>query len=83
MSAFDERGIGEPGPISILSGVNLKVGDAVEKFTGEARWFGWIVSIYPTRRGKLRCVVEVFPQGFQMIAIHSQLRPCKEDEFLY
>lgn len=50
------------------------IGDHVEKWTGEARWTGWIVSVYHTRRGKLRYVVEVEPQGFQMIAVHTQLR---------
>lgn len=52
----------------------LEIGQRVEKFTGEARWFGWIVARYYTRRGALRYVVEVDPQGFQMIAVPSQLR---------
>lgn len=50
------------------------VGDYVEKFTGEARWFGTVVSRYKTLRGSERYVVEVLPQGFQMIAVPSQLR---------
>lgn len=49
--------------------------DPVEKYTGEAKWEGVIVSAYLTTRGKLRYVVEVFPQGFQMIAVPGQLRP--------
>ena len=49
-------------------------GDHVEKFTGEAIWHGTIVSAYLTTKGKLRYVVEVEPQGFQMIAVPSQLR---------
>lgn len=49
-------------------------GTYVEKYTGEARWHGWIVASYYTRRGKLRYVVEVEPQGFQMIAVPGQLR---------
>lgn len=56
----------------------LNVGDYVEKFTGEALWKGWIVAVYYTRRGKLRYVVEIDPQGFQMIAVPSQLRHCDE-----
>lgn len=51
-----------------------KYGQPVEKFTGEARWDGMIVSAYLTTAGKLRYVVEVKPQGFQMIAVPSQLR---------
>lgn len=50
-------------------------GDYVEKYTGEARWMGRIVSVYDTLKGGRRCVVEVFPQHFQ-IATLSQLRPC-------
>ncbi|MAN77830.1 MAG: hypothetical protein CML24_11705 [Rhizobiales bacterium] len=49
-------------------------GQPVEKFTGEAQWDGVIVSAYYTTAGKLRYVVEVKPQGFQMIAVPSQLR---------
>lgn len=49
-------------------------GDYVEKYTGEARWLGTIVARYHTMRGKLRYVVDVDPQGFQMIAVPSQLR---------
>lgn len=46
----------------------------VEKFTGEARWTGLVVAAYLTTRSKLRYVVEVHPQGFQMIAVPDQLR---------
>jgi len=52
----------------------MNIGEYVEKFTGEARWFGWIVAKYETRRGMKRYVVEVDPQGFQMIAVPEQLR---------
>lgn len=52
----------------------LEVGQRVEKYTGEARWFGTILSTYTTGRGKVRHVVEVEPQGFQMIAVPEQLR---------
>jgi len=50
------------------------VGQTVEKFTGEAIWHGVIVARYQTHRGKRRYVVEVQPQGFQMIAVPEQLR---------
>jgi len=52
----------------------MNIGDHVEKFTGEAIWTGHVVAKYFTRRGKLRYVVEVEPQGFQMIAVENQLR---------
>ena len=58
--------------------MEFSVGDYVEKFTGEARWSGWIVAAYSTRKGKERYVVEVQPQGFQMIAVPSQLRSAEE-----
>lgn len=47
----------------------------MEKFTGEARWQGVVVSEYQTTKGMRRFVVDVEPQGFQMIAVPSQLRP--------
>lgn len=49
-------------------------GTYVEKFTGEAIWHGWVAVSYLTRRRKLRYVVEIDPQGFQMIAVPSQIR---------
>lgn len=49
-------------------------GQRVEKWTGEALWSGIIVARYLTTKGKERYVVEVEPQGFQMIAVPSQLR---------
>lgn len=52
----------------------FQYGQPVEKYTGEARWDGRIVSAYLTTKGSLRYVVEVDPQGFQMIAIPGQLR---------
>lgn len=52
----------------------FEVGDRVEKFIGEARWYGDIRARYTTSRGKVRYVVEVEPQGFQMIAVPQQLR---------
>lgn len=53
-------------------------GQPVEKYTGEALWQGTIRSAYLTSKGKLRYVVEVHPQGFQMIAVPSQLRAVPE-----
>lgn len=58
----------------------IKVGDYVEKYTGEALWSGWVVAVYHTRRGKLRYVVEIDPQGFQMIAVPSQLRVINHEQ---
>lgn len=58
-----------------VSNDSIKDGTRVEKFTGEARWFGTVLSTYTTGRGKVRHVVEVEPQGFQMIAVPEQLRP--------
>ncbi len=55
-------------------------GDWVEKFTGEARWEGRVVSAYHTKRLALRYVVEVEPQSFQMIAVPSQLRALSSTE---
>ncbi|WP_303758396.1 hypothetical protein [Sphingobium yanoikuyae] len=52
----------------------FNIGQAVEKFTGEAIWHGTVVARYLTGKGKPRYVVEVHPQGFQMIAVPSQLR---------
>ncbi|NNM74768.1 hypothetical protein [Enterovirga aerilata] len=55
-------------------------GDKVVKFTGEARWFGEVRDVYWTKRGSVRYVVEVEPQGFQMIAAPSQLRAAEQGE---
>ena len=53
---------------------DFEIGDRVEKFTGEACWNGFVVSRYLTSKGGVRYVVEVEPQGFQMIAVPGQLR---------
>ena len=53
----------------------FQIGQRVVKFTGEARWWGTVVADYRTTKGKQRYVVEVEPQGFQMIAVPDQLRP--------
>lgn len=53
----------------------FKLGDYIEKYTGEARYKGHVVAIYVTRRNpRLRLVVEVEPQGFQMIVSPEMLR---------
>ncbi|MBS7698742.1 MULTISPECIES: hypothetical protein [unclassified Chelatococcus] len=52
----------------------FEAGDRVEKYKGEALWHGTVVSAYLTTRGKPRYVVDVEPQGFQMIAVEGQLR---------
>lgn len=52
----------------------FEVGDYVEKFSGEARWFGTVVAKYNTLRGAVRYVVEIDPQGFQMITNDKQIR---------
>lgn len=53
---------------------NLRTGDLVEKYRGEARWVGVIVADYPTLRGAQRHVVDVLPQRFQMIGTSAELR---------
>ena len=50
------------------------VGDKVEKYEGDARYVGTVVAAYETFRGKERFVVEIHPQGFQMISNRKQLR---------
>ncbi len=52
----------------------FSVGDQVEKFAGEARYVGQVVSVYQTTKGGTRYVVEVEPQGFQMICTPAILR---------
>lgn len=59
--------------MSAQEGGSFEVGDIVGKFGGEARWIGVVVSIYATTREATRLVVDVAPQGFQMIATPGQL----------
>lgn len=56
----------------------FKLGDYVEKFEGEARYSGWIVSVYTTKQGGIRYVVQVDPQGFQMIVTEKMIRTIPE-----
>jgi hypothetical protein len=51
-----------------------KIGERVEKWNGEARYTGVVVSVYTTTKGGVRYVVEVEPQGFQMICTKAMLR---------
>lgn len=53
---------------------DFEVGAAVQKYTGDARYEGVIVARYLTLAGAKRYVVEVLPQGFQMICNAAQLR---------
>lgn len=69
----DDTTVAEVGGYT-LEPFQFDYGMPVEKYTGEAKWEGVIVSCYHTTKGKARYVVEVFPQGFQMIAVGSQLR---------
>jgi len=48
--------------------------DPVEKYAGEARYTGVVLVAYRTTRGGLRYVVEVEPQGFQMIVTDGMIR---------
>lgn len=48
-------------------------GDWVKKATGEAKYEGQVACVYRTRRGGVRYVVEVWPQGFQMICTPGML----------
>lgn len=50
------------------------IGERVEKHTGDYSTFGEVRGIYVTKNGKLRYVVEVEPQGFQMIWSGKELR---------
>lgn len=52
---------------------DFSIGARVHKCTGEARYSGWIVAAYKTRKGLPRYVIEVDPQGFQMICSPEQL----------
>lgn len=56
----------------------FKIGDRVEKYAGEARYHGVVVSVYQTTKGGTRYVVEVAPQGFQMICTAGMLRLTEE-----
>lgn len=57
-----------------VSSTEFRIGEHVEKYTGDAQYEGFVVARYHTLRGHLRYVVEVYPQGFQMIVSSAQLR---------
>lgn len=72
-----KRAAASPSPYGVEDApdeLGFVVGEPVEKFTGEARWEGILVASYLTTAGQRRYVVEVKPQGFQMIATPGQLR---------
>jgi len=58
----------------------FKIGDVVEKYTGDAQYQGSVVAVYRTMLGKLRYVIDVDPQGFQMIVSEKQLRLYEDDD---
>lgn len=62
----------------------MSIPPLVIKHTGEARWIGYLLATYTKHIQKgTRCVVDVMPQGFQMIAMPEQLNylhPVKWDE---
>lgn len=61
----------------------LQVGDLVHKHSGEARWYGIIVDVYPTLKGGTRYAVDVLPQGFQMVATGAQLCKATWDQYRF
>ncbi|WP_156921939.1 hypothetical protein [Azorhizobium doebereinerae] len=64
----------EPSAAREPDGTAFGLGDQVEKYAGEARYVGQVVSVYQTTKGGSRYVVEVQPQGFQMICTRAMLR---------
>ncbi len=76
----DNRAVMERALAAIEGGCDweFSIGDTVEKYTGEAGWHGIVVSRYLTSKGKRRYVIDVLPQGFQMIAVPNQLRRLSE-----
>lgn len=54
--------------------------DRVEKFTGSYHVHGTIRTGYTTTRGDVRYVVEIEPQGFQMIYAEEQLRALSREK---
>lgn len=51
----------------------FKRGDKVEKYGGQVKYQGTILTSYETLDGYLRYVVQIHPQGFQYIASEEQL----------
>lgn len=52
--------------------------ERVEKWKGDARYTGIIVAVYYTSKQKIRYVIEVEPQGFQMIVSETQIRRARK-----
>jgi hypothetical protein len=61
-----------------LSTALFRVGDAVEKFTGDYHLVGEVRAVFVTRAGKVRYVVEHMP-GFLHIYAANNLRALDED----
>lgn len=53
---------------------DYQIGDRVQKYTGAYTTFGEVRAVYTTKAGAQRYVVEVEPQGFQMIWGDKELR---------
>lgn len=63
------------GDIYLIPSDAIPPGTRVEISTDETRVpDGIVVAVYFTTRGKLRYVVEVEPQGFQMIVVPEKIR---------
>lgn len=61
-----------PWPGEVMPGTRVK------NFSGEIQWFGRVVACYRTLRNTVRYVVEVEPQGLQMIFSGMQIIPVPE-----
>jgi hypothetical protein len=57
----------------------FKVGDLVEKYTGDYQISGYIVAVFSTCSGNIRYVVEHF-KGLLHIYSAANLRPAEPDE---
>ena len=56
------------------------IGDYVRKDGSEVSYTGFVMARYLTRRGRnVRYVIEVEPQGFQMIANEQQIKHAPSD----
>lgn len=61
--------------VFIMNGIwDYEIGERVEKYTGAYTTFGEVRATYTTKGGARRYVVEVEPQGFQMIWSDKELR---------
>ena len=60
-----------PVPVPV-EGAKFAIGERVFKWTGS--YNSEVRAVYTTKRGDIRYVVEVEPQGFQMIWTDRELR---------